>query len=72
MLPPVERRAFLAELLPKLTAYHSWLYTERDPKQNGLVTLIHPWESGLDTSPPWMRVRSNGCRCRGGCVPRRR
>jgi glycogen debranching enzyme len=55
-LPPVERREFLAELLPKLTAYHSWLYTERDPKQVGLVTLIHPWESGLDTSPPWMRA----------------
>ena len=54
MLPPVERRELLAELLPKLTAYHSWLYTERDPKQAGLVTLIHPWESGLDTSPPWM------------------
>jgi glycogen debranching enzyme len=55
-LPSVERREFLAELLPKLTAYHSWLYTERDPKQVGLVTLIHPWESGLDTSPPWMRA----------------
>jgi hypothetical protein len=55
-VPPVERREFLAELLPKLTAYHSWLYTERDPKQVGLVTLIHPWESGLDTSPPWMHA----------------
>jgi hypothetical protein len=55
-LPPAEGRAFLAELFPKLTAYHSWLYTERDPKQIGVVTLIHPWESGLDTSPPWMRA----------------
>ena len=55
-LPPADGREFLAELLPKLTAYHSWLYTERDPKQVGLVTLIHPWESGLDTSPPWMRA----------------
>jgi hypothetical protein len=55
-LPTVERREFLAELLPTLTAYHSWLYTERDPKRVGLVTLIHPWESGLDTSPPWMRA----------------
>ena len=53
-LPMAERREFLADLQPKLTAYHSWLYTERDPKQVGLVTLIHPWESGLDTSPPWM------------------
>src|SRR6185295_12839637 len=53
-LPTAERREFLAELLPKLTAYHRWLYTARDPRQVGLVTLIHPWESGLDTSPPWM------------------
>ena len=53
-LPAGERREFLAELLPKLTAYHSWLYTARDPERDGLVTLIHPWESGLDTSPPWM------------------
>jgi len=55
-LPPAERREFLVELLPKLTAYHSWLYTERDPNGVGLVTLVHPWESGLDTSPPWMRA----------------
>src|SRR6185312_4808430 len=27
---------------------------ERDPHETGLVTLIHPWECGLDTSPPWM------------------
>jgi glycogen debranching enzyme len=55
-LPSSEARAFLAELLPNLTAYHSWLYTERDPRQTGLVTLIHPWECGLDTSPPWMHA----------------
>jgi hypothetical protein len=53
-LPPAERRELLTELLPKVTAYHSWLYTERDPEHSGLVTLIHPWECGLDTSPPWM------------------
>jgi hypothetical protein len=49
-----ERGAFLHELLPKLVAYHSWLYRERDPRGRGLVTLIHPWECGLDTTPPWM------------------
>ena len=41
-------------MFPKLVAYHSWLYTERDPSTIGLVTLIHPWECGLDTTPPWM------------------
>lgn len=54
-LPADDRRAFLAEVLPKLVAYHSWLYRERDLHGRGLVTLIHPWECGLDTTPPWMR-----------------
>ncbi|MCJ7673218.1 MAG: glycoside hydrolase [Acidimicrobiia bacterium] len=54
-LPADERRGFLAEALPKLVAYHSWLYRERDLQERGLVTLIHPWECGLDTTPPWMR-----------------
>ena len=55
-LPDTERRAFLEELVPKLVAYHEWLYRERDPRRRGLVTLIHPWECGLDTTPPWMRT----------------
>jgi Trehalase len=52
--PP--RRAFLTELFPKLVAHHSWLYRERDLHESGLVTLIHPWECGLDSTPPWMRA----------------
>ncbi len=55
-LPDDERRSFLAELLPKLVAYHAWMYRERDPEGHGLITLIHPWECGLDTTPPWMRA----------------
>ena len=54
-LTVAERAAFFAELFPKLVAYHTWLYTERDLDDSGLVTLIHPWECGLDTTPPWMR-----------------
>ena len=50
------RHAFLAEMLPVLVAYHEWLYRERDPDRSGLVTLIHPWECGLDTTPTWMRT----------------
>jgi len=53
-LEPADRRAFLVEVLPKLIAYHRWLYRERDPHRRGLITLIHPWECGLDTTPPWM------------------
>jgi mannosylglycerate hydrolase len=50
------RAAFLTELFGKLVAYHEWLYRERDPNHRGLVTLIHPWECGLDTTPPWMHA----------------
>ena len=53
-LPASARAAFLRDLLPKLVAYHQWLYDERDPHDSGLITLIHPWECGLDTTPPWM------------------
>ncbi len=54
-LPDDERRVFLEALFPKLLAYHGWLYRERDLDGRGLVTLIHPWECGLDTTPPWTR-----------------
>jgi hypothetical protein len=53
-LPAGDRRDFLADLFPRLVAYHRWLYRERDLAHRGLVTLIHPWECGLDTTPPWM------------------
>jgi hypothetical protein len=53
-LPTAERRDLLADLFPRLVAYHEWLYRERDLEHRGLVTLIHPWECGLDTTPPWM------------------
>jgi glycogen debranching enzyme len=54
IVDPSERRAFLDEVVPKIVAYHEWLYRERDLQSRGLVTLIHPWECGLDTTPPWM------------------
>jgi mannosylglycerate hydrolase MGH1-like protein len=54
-LGPEPRLAFLEELFPKLVRYHEWLYRDRDLRQTGLITLIHPWECGLDTTPPWMR-----------------
>lgn len=41
----------LRELLPKVVAYHNWWRRTRDLDHNGLVTTIHPWESGLDASP---------------------
>ena len=41
---------------PKLVAYHAWLLRERRLDGSPLVTLIHPWECGLDSTPPWMHA----------------
>lgn len=49
-----ERHAWYAKTYPHLVAYHKWLFRDRDPKNEGLVFLVHPWESGLDSTPPWM------------------
>ena len=45
--------AFLAELAPKLHAWHAYLYRERTRDGGGLVEIWHPWESGMDNSPLW-------------------
>ncbi len=48
-----ERRSWFRLMLPHLVAYHEWLYNDRDPHGEGLVLLLHPWECGLDNTPPW-------------------
>ncbi len=53
-LSKAERRRWFKHMLPSLQAYHEWFYAERDPHQEGLVLQIHPWETGLDNTPPWM------------------
>lgn len=53
-LPLPERRSWYKQCLPALIAYHEWLYRERDPHEEGLTLQIHPWETGLDNTPPWM------------------
>lgn len=47
---------FLAELYPKILAFHRYLYTRRDPHGEGLVYIQHNWESGTDNSPAWDAV----------------
>ncbi len=49
-----DRRHWYQTTYAACLAYHEWLYRERDPHEEGLVVLIHPWESGLDNTPPWM------------------
>lgn len=49
-----ERRSWYQTVYPALLHYHQWLYTERDPHQEGLIVAIHPYEIGLDNTPPWI------------------
>lgn len=53
-LKKAERRSWYKQVFPALLKYHMWLYAERDPHKEGLVLQIHPWETGLDNTPPWM------------------
>lgn len=53
-LKKAERRTWYQTVYPALLAHHQWLYAERDPHNEGLVLQIHPWETGLDNTPPWM------------------
>jgi glycogen debranching enzyme len=52
---------FATEALPQLRLHYDWLAHERDIDGDGLLTIIHPDESGLDDSPKydelfgWMR-----------------
>lgn len=53
-LKTAERRSWYKEILPALVRYHEWLYRDRDPHHEGLILLLHPYESGLDNSPVWI------------------
>lgn len=41
-------KAFLREMLPKLKRYYKWLLHHRDFEQEGLLSIISPYESGMD------------------------
>ena len=43
----------IKSMVQKLKKYHEWLIKYRDPKNTGLVSILHPWESGYDNSPLW-------------------
>jgi len=46
-------RAALSALYPRLASQHDYLAGSRDLGGEGLVAIVHPWESGLDNSPAW-------------------
>ena len=54
-LDPDKDRAhdFLEEMYPRIRSLHDFFFTHRDPAGEGLVTLVHPWESGIDNAPIW-------------------
>ncbi len=53
-----ERIHWYKQVYGPLLNYHTWLFDERAPHKEGLVLLIHPWECGLDNTPPWMEELS--------------
>lgn len=46
-------REFLQEMLPKLKKLFNWLAVNRDFDGDGLITIITPFESGMDWKPSY-------------------
>jgi hypothetical protein len=65
-LASADEPEFAFEAVDQLRLHYEWLHRERDPDGDGLLTIIHPDESGLDDSPKydkvfgWMRHDSPG------------
>lgn len=49
-----QRRSWYRRMYPCVLQYHQWLYADRDPHGEGLIILLHPYECGMDNSPPWI------------------
>jgi len=50
---------FLEKNYQNLKKFQNYLVTYRDPENSGLITILHPWESGMDNSPIWDEPLSN-------------
>lgn len=50
---PERAREIAREFFAPLREWHRYLISARDPENSGLVTIVHPWESGMDNSPRW-------------------
>ena len=51
---------FLSEALPVLERYYRYLASQRDPDQDGLISTIVQFETGLDFSPAYDRALRAG------------
>lgn len=45
----------LRDFYPRVLALHRYLYAYRDPREEGIVCLHHPWETVTPNSPRWER-----------------
>ena len=43
--------SILETLINETLKYYRYILEVRDPEKSNLITIIHPWESGLDSSP---------------------
>ena len=62
----IERQKFskkeiikFTSIILKIKKYLEWFIRYRDPKRTGLISILHPWESGYDNSPLWDEPMSN-------------
>lgn len=46
-------RKFLGRTYPRIKTYHNCLHENRDPQGEGLVAVMHPWESGVENTVLW-------------------
>ena len=46
-------KAEFKKIVKGILKYHKWFIKFRDPNNSGLVSILHPWESGYDNSPLW-------------------
>lgn len=51
-----EDQVFLKKMLPKLKKYYNWIASNRDFEGNGLISIISPFESGIDWKPSFDEV----------------
>ncbi len=48
-----KEKAEFKKIIKGVLKYHKWFIKFRDPNNSGLVSILHPWESGYDNSPLW-------------------
>jgi glycogen debranching enzyme len=60
-------RVFLGELYARVRRYHEWLARNRDFDGDGLLTIVSPFESGMD----WKASYDPAIRGAPGATPRR-